>query len=189
LDLIQVGKDFCLSICSIGLDARIAAAMQSYKRLPLISGSGAYTLSTAVNLTRSLHRRYVIELNNETIDRCLTLICICNGRFYGGGYEPVPEALPNDEILDVLLVSKVSRLQVASTIGAYKAGRYAQYPALFRHIRTQNLTVHCQQEELVNLDGEIRRGKDVEILLSPKKLRFFLPKGLRFSPGQGNAPV
>ena len=181
LDLIRVGPDHCLSICSIGLDARIAGAVQSCKRLPLISGNGAYTLSTVINLAHPLHHHYLIEVNGQRIDSRLTLICICNGRFYGGGYEPVPEAMPDDGILDVLLVSKVSRFQVASMIGAYKAGRYAEYPALFRHIRTQKLTVHCAQEELVNLDGEIRRGRDVEILLSDRKLRFFRPKGLDWS--------
>ena len=132
-------------------------------------------------MAHPLHHHYLIEVNGQRIDSRLTLICICNGRFYGGGYEPVPEAMPDDGILDVLLVSKVSRFQVASMIGAYKAGRYAEYPALFRHIRTQKLTVHCAQEELVNLDGEIRRGRDVEILLSDRKLRFFRPKGLDWS--------
>ena len=38
--------------------------------------------------------------------------------------------------------------------------------------------IRCDEEEVVNLDGEARWGRDVEILLSDKKLRFFYPKGL-----------
>ena len=189
LDLIQVGEDSCLSICSIGIDARIGTSIETYKRLPLVSGSGAYTLSTVVNLAKGIHRHYVVELNGETFDDRFTLICVCNGRFYGGGYEPIPEARPDDGMLEVLLVNKVSRLQVAELIGKYKAGRYAEFPAQFRRFSTRRVVVHCDREEVVNLDGEARHGKDVEIRLSDKKLRFFYPRGVRLSaaddPGAG----
>ncbi len=181
LDLIQVGEDYSLSICSMGIDARIGTSIQTYKRLPLVSGKGAYNLSTVVNLIQGIHRHYAVEINGETIDDRFTLICVCNGRFYGGGYQPVPEARPDDGRLDVLLVKKVSRLQVASLIGKYKAGRYAEFPELFRHFSTDRIVIHCDREEVVNLDGEARWGKDVEIRLSDKKLRFFYPRGLRLS--------
>ena len=178
LDLIQVGEDYSLSICSMGIDARIGTSIQDFKRLPLLTGHGAYNLSTVVNLIKGIHRHYVVEIEGQTIDDRFTLICVCNGRFYGGGYEPVPQARPDDGKLEVLLVKKVSRLQVAGLIGKYKAGRWAEFPALFRHFTTDRLTIHCDKEEVVNLDGEARWGKDVEIFLSDKKLRFFYPKGL-----------
>lgn len=178
LDLIQVGDAYSLSICSMGIDARIGTEIQTYKRLPLVSGKGAYNLSTVVNLVKGIHRHYLVEINGETIDDRFTLICVCNGRWYGGGYMPVPEARPDDGRLEVLLVKKVSRLQVAGIIGKYKAGRYAEYPEVFRHLTTDRVVIRCDREEVVNLDGEARWGKDVEIRLSDKKLRFFHPKGL-----------
>lgn len=181
LDLIQVGEDYSLSICSMGIDARIGTGIQSYKRLPLVSGKGAYNLSTVVNLIKGIHRHYVVELNGETVDDRFTLICVCNGRYYGGGYCPVPEAMPDDGKLDVLLVKKVSRLQVAGIIGKYKLGRYAEFPEVFRHFCTDRVVIHCDREEVVNLDGEARWGKDVEIRLSDKKLRFFYPRGLSYA--------
>ena len=178
LDLIQVGEDYSLSICSIGIDARIAASIQSCKRLPLVSGSGAYNLSTAVNLIRGIHRHYVVEVNGQRVDGRFTLICVCNGRYYGGGYMPVPKARPDDGKLELLLVNKVSRLQVAKIIGKYKAGRYAEYPEVFTHFTTDRVHIRCDREEVVNLDGEIRLGKDVDVRLSEKKLRFFYPRGV-----------
>ena len=181
LDLIQVGEDYSLSICSMGIDARIGTEIQTYKRLPLVSGKGAYNLSTVVNLIKGIHRHYVVEFNGDTIDDRFTLICVCNGRYYGGGYCPVPEAMPDDGKLEVLLVKKVSRLQVAGIIGKYKVGRYAEFPEVFRHFSTDRVVIHCDREEVINLDGEARWGKDVEIKLSDQKLRFFYPKGLTFS--------
>ena len=183
LDLIQVGESYSLSICSMGIDARIGTSIQDYKRLPLLTGHGAYNLSTLVNLIKGIHRHYRVEIEGQTIDDRFTLICVCNGRFYGGGYEPVPQARPDDGKLEVLLVKKVSRLQVAGLIGKYKAGRYAEFPALFRHFSTDRLTIHCDREEVGNLDGGARWGKDVEIRLSDKKLRFVYPKGLILGRG------
>ena len=178
LDLIQVGEDYSLSICSMGIDARIGTEIQTYKRLPLVSGKGAYNLSTVINVLKGIHRHYVVEVNGETIDGRFTLICVCNGRFYGGGYCPVPEAMPDDGKLEVLLVNKVSRLQLASIIGKYKEGCYAEYPEVFRHLTTDRVVIRCDREEVVNLDGEARWGKVVEIRLSDNKLRFFYPRGL-----------
>ena len=175
LDLIQVGDRYSLSICSIGLDARIGTEIAKYKRLPLVSGTGAYTLSILTNLCRGVHRHYGVEVGGEQVDGRFTLICVCNGRFYGGGYEPVPQARPNDGQLEILLVSKVSRLQVAGLIGKYKAGKWADYPDLFRFYAANSVVIHCDREEVVNLDGEAMPGKDVEIRLSDKKLRFFYP--------------
>ena len=183
-DLIRLGEgeDYSLSICSIGIDARIGTEIQKYKRLPLVSGTGAYNLSTVVNLIKGIHRHYVVEVDGRTIDDRFTLICVCNGRFYGGGYQPVPTAGLDDGKLEVLLVKKVSRLQVASLIGKYKAGLWAQYPEHFLHFSTDRVVIHCDREEVVNLDGEARYAKDVVIRLSDKKLRFFYPRGLGYTP-------
>ena len=181
-DLIQVGDDYCAGICSIGIDARIGTSIQKYKRLPLVGGKGAYHLSTIINLMKGISRHYVVELNGERVDERMTLICVCNGRWYGGGHNPVPEARLDDGKLDVLLVKKVSLLQVAAIIGKYKAGKYADFPQYFRHVQTDRLTVHCDRTEVVNLDGEARYGKDVEIRLSDQKLRFFYPRGLNYQP-------
>ena len=175
LDLIQVGDRYSLSICSMGLDARIGTEIAKYKRLPLVNGTGAYTLSILANLIRGIHRHYVVEVGGERIDDRFSMICVCNGRFYGGGYEPVPEARPDDGRLEVLLVNRVTRLQVAGIIGKYKAGKWAEYPNLFRHYAANRVVIHCDREEVINLDGEAASGTDVEICLSEKKLRFFYP--------------
>lgn len=177
-DLIDCNGDLSLNICSVGLDARIGTDVSHYKRLPLLSGFRAYAVSAVVNVVRGISEHYRIELNDEMIDGDKTLICVCNGQYYGGGFHPVPEADPTDGILDVLVVEKVSRLQVPGVIGKYMKGQYADLPKLVRHFRTKEITIHCDKNTPINLDGELRMGKDITMKLSHKKLRFFYPKGL-----------
>lgn len=180
-DLIRCNDDISLNICSVGLDARIGTDVANYKRLPLLSGFRAYVVSTVVNVIRGIAEHYVVEINGERIDGEQTLICVCNGRFYGGGFNPVPEADPTDGLLDVLLVKKVSRLQVAGVIGKYKSGRYKELSHLVRHFMTDKVTIHCDKPTSINLDGELRTAQTVEMSVAKEKIRFFYPKGLTFA--------
>ena len=177
-DLIRCNDSLALNICSVGLDARIGTDVANYKRLPLLSGFRAYAVSTLVNVFRGISEHYVVEVEGEVVDGEQTMICVCNGRFYGGGFNPVPEADPTDGLLDVLLVKKVSRLQVAQVIGKYKDGRYRELPHLVRHLKTDKITIRCDRANPINLDGELRVADTVEMSIAEEKIRFFYPKGL-----------
>ena len=177
-DLIRCNGDLALNICSVGLDARIGTDVASYKRIPLLQGFRAYAASTVVNVIRGIAEHYVVQVDGETVDDEFTFVCVCNDRFYGGGFNPVPEADPADGLLDVLLVKKVSRLQVPGIIGKYKNGRYQELPHLVRHLRTRQLQVRCDKATPVNLDGEVRIAQTVDFGIADEKLRFFYPKGL-----------
>ena len=177
-DMIRCNGDLALNICSVGLDARIGTDGASYKRIPLLHGFRAYAASTVVNVIRGIAEHYIVEVNDEVIDDEHTFVSDSNGRFYGGGFNPVPEADPADGLLDVLLVKTVSRLQVPLVIGKYKGGRYAQLPQLVRHLRTKELKIRCDKATPINLDGELRMAQVVDFKLAEEKLRFFYPKGL-----------
>ena len=177
-DMIRCNDDLSLNICSVGLDARIGTDVANYKRLPLLHGFRAYAVSTLVNVVKGIAEPYRVEINGETLEDEYTFVCVCNGCYYGGGFNPVPEADPADGMLDVLLVKKVSRLQVPFIIGKYKSGRYKELPGLVRHIRAKELRVVCQKQTPINLDGELRTATEVNFSLAEEKLRFFYPKAL-----------
>ena len=179
-DLIQCNDDYSLNICSVGLDARIGHDVANYKRLPLLSGFRAYAVSTLVNVIKGIHEHYVIEVDGQRIDGQQTLICACNGRYYGGGFCPVPAADPTDGKMEVLLVRDVSRLKVAQVVGAYKNGKYADFPKLIRHFSTDCVKIICDKETGINLDGEKRTATEITFRIAEEKLRFFYPKGLTF---------
>ncbi len=176
MDLMRCNQDYALNICSVGLDARIGTDVSNYKRLPLLSGFRAYAVSTVVNVIRGIAEPYRVEIDGQVIEGEKTLICACNGRFYGGGFLPVPEADPTDGKLDVLVVEKVSRLKVAQVIGKFKNGQYRRLPQYIRHFRTDKLKITCRGDTPVNLDGELRVAKEIIFSVAKEKLRFFHPK-------------
>lgn len=183
-DMIRCNDDISLNICSVGLDARIGTDVSHYRRIPLLQGFRAYAASTVVNVIRGIAEHYKVEVNGEVIDGNFTMVCVCNGRYYGGGFNPVPHADPADGQLEVLLVNKVSRLQVPGVIGRYKSGQYEKLPKLIRHIRTDRVRIICDKETPVNLDGELRMATVVDMSIAKEKLRFFYPKGLSWKAPQ-----
>ena len=177
-DLIRCNEDLSLNICSVGLDARIARDVANYKRLPMLHGMRAYIASTVINIFKGISEHYVVELNGQKIDSRKTFICVCNGRFYGGGFNPVPEADPADGKLDVLLVDHVALWQVPFAIGKYKDGRYKELHKIARYYSTDRVKIHCDRPVPINLDGETRMAQEVEMSVAKEKLRFFYPRGL-----------
>ncbi len=176
LDLMQAGDRIACNICSVGFDARIGTSIGAYRRFPLLSGPRAYTASVVVNLIKGVVKPCRVELPDGTvIDEDMTLVCICNGSWYGGGYHPVPEANVTDGMLDVLVVKKVSRLTVARVIAAYQKGKYADYPHLISYHRTKSVRIITPEPEPMNLDGELLKNNDITISVLPGKLRFFSP--------------
>ena len=180
-DLIRCNETHSANILSMGLDARIGTEMARYKKLPLLSGHGAYLASTLVNLIKGISQHFVITLDDGTrLDDMFTLICACNGRWYGGGFNPVPNAEPDDGLLEVLVVKKVSILTASRVIGKYKAGQYRQLPELISHHRCKSLTIACDKPSVVNVDGEAVFTDVAKITARPRALRFFYPRGLTY---------
>ena len=180
-DLIDCSGHLALNIGCVGLDSRIGAEMAAFKRLPLVSGSMAYILSTAVNLFKGISEHYVVELEGETIDSEQTFICVGNARWYGGGFYAIPDAEPDDGKLDVLLVRKLRLSQIPAALAKYKSGRYKELGDLVRHFRTDSIRIRCDRPSPVNLDGEIVLEQDVTMKIADKKVRFFYPRGLTYS--------
>ena len=182
-DLIRCNDDIAMNICSVGLDARIGTDVSRYKRLPLLHGFRAYAASTVVNVVKGIAKHYVVEINGKRIDGKQTFICVCNGRYYGGGFYAMPDADPTDGKLDVLLVKKVSRLQVAGVVGKYKAGRYKELGHIAKYFRTDRVKITCDKPTSIQLDGELRVVEVADMRIADKKLNFFYPKGLTYKKG------
>ena len=180
-DLIRCNDTYCANILSIGLDAKIGTDMVRFKRLPLVTGKGAYILSIFSNMLHGLTAEYTVTLDTgEVLAGRKTMICICNGRWYGGSFNPVTDSEPDDGILDVLVVEKVNLLQVATVVGDYQKGRYRDHPTLIRRCPCRSLRIECAKKSVVNVDGEAVYTTDAKIEVVPQAVRFFYPKGLSY---------
>lgn len=170
MDLIECNGRYSLNVCSVGFDARIGFGAADFKKLPLISGSAAYQLSAVRTIIKGIHLPYQVEVDGEVMpgDR-FTLLCACNGRFYGGGFNPSPDAMPDDGLLNFIVIPAVSRFTVAALIQKFARGEIGDIPqAILRQGR--EMKIHCDRVSAVNVDGERVDGQEISLALSDKKV-------------------
>ena len=181
IDLIDCNGRYCANICSVGVDARIGTDVHKYSHIPLIGGATGYVVSAVVNMFKGIATAMDIRCEDVHTVGKQTLVCACNGRFYGGGFNPSKDARPDDGLLDVYIVKKVNLLQFATLIGKYAKGEADQMPALIKHIRSSGeLTIRCDKEDVAQLDGEALRATEFHVRMVPGALNLIVPRGMRF---------
>jgi len=176
-DLMDCNGKLGIGVVCAGVDARIAADVDRYKAI----GEGSYVASLIVNvLFKGICRPTQLEMGGEVYDGQTAIICACNGRYYGGGFMPVGEAMPDDGVLDFLYVPKVSRTTFFRLVGKYATGKYREYPKFIRHWHGDTIRFSSDGEIVVCVDGEIMRARAFVIKLSEKKINFFWPEYLDY---------
>lgn len=182
-DLIETCGRYSINICSIGLDARIAADVHKYSNIPVIGGATGYVVSLVVNIFKGLSQPLRFSGCGYEYEGKATLICACNGQFYGGGFHPFPQARPDNGYLDFLFIKGIHLWEFPSLIGKYAAGRWEELPRdKVIHLRGNHLQIESPSDIVVNIDGEAIFRKSVNFDLVPKGVNFIVPKGIAFAP-------
>lgn len=179
LDLIDCNGRLCVTIACSGIDARVAEDVHQYSGTPLLNGRGSYLAAVAANfLFKGIGQHWTVTLDGEVIEDDFALVSMCNGRYYGGGSMPVPQARMDDGVLHTILVKKISRIAFARLFSAYSAGNAASFSGIVRISTAREVRIHSEGEEIVTcLDGECFRAHDVTLRLADKRVNFFGPKG------------
>ena len=177
LDLIRINDKFAINLCSMGIDARVADWVGRHNHKLPFAGKFMYDLSLIVNFFGKIHRFYEVEIDGERLDGEYAIVVAASGRYYGGGYYAVPEAEPDDGMLDFLLIRKVSHMTILRLIGKYQAGLHREFGNLQIYRRGRQMILRSTSPEPCNYDGEILRVSEASISLAPSKLAVVLPKG------------
>ena len=180
IDLIDCNGRYSANICSVGIDARIGTSVHKYSKLPLIGGATGYVVSLIVNVFQGITRKMRIRAKGFSAEGDHTLVCACNGRYYGGGFNPSLDARPDDGIMDIFVVDGVSLFHVAALIGKYASGRSDEAPKYIHHLKTDAIDIDFEEENVVNVDGETLFTDKVRMRLIPGALKLIVPKGMKF---------
>ena len=181
IDVIKCGdEDYGVNICSVGIDARIGTGVHKYSRIPLLGGKAAYVTSLIANVLQGINSRMTIEVNGEVKTDMFALVCACNGRYYGGGFNPLKDARIDDGIIDILIVDKVSLGLLVRLIGKYATGRYYEIPDHIKRVAAGKIRISSQEQFVVNIDGEAVFTDDITLQIVPGGLNFIVPDGVNY---------
>ena len=180
IDLISCNGRWCANICSVGIDARVGADVHKYSRLPLIGGAAAYVVSAVVNVFKGINTSMRVKAGDFVSRGRHALVCACNGRYYGGGFNPSIDARPDDGLLELYVVKEVSLAMLPFLIGKYASGRADELTKYVTHLKGKKLSISFEEENVINIDGEAIFAKDVDMSLHSAAARLVVPRGMRF---------
>ena len=96
--------------------------------------------------------------------KLFSTIAVCNGQYYGGGYNIAPNAQLDDNVFDVYLVDKMNRLKLASTILKMKNGKHENVDGVHKHFLSE-ITIRSNDAIKANIDGEVLESDEFNISL------------------------
>ncbi|NLU24577.1 MAG: BmrU protein [Clostridiales bacterium] len=179
LDAIDCNGRIALTIACSGIDARVAADVHKFSSSPLLDGKSSYVAALIVNfLFKGIATHWTLDLDGLVMEDDYSLVAVCNGRYYGGGFMPVAEARMDDGVLNTLVVKKVNRRTFIKFVTTYSKGGYREFPEFASCTTPKVVHIHSEKPDIVTcLDGESMTSTDVTIRLAEQKLNFFGPAG------------
>ncbi len=185
VDVIKTLDSSAINICSVGFDAGVGYRMTSYKDLPFVSGPMSYDIAVARSLMGRLGAKLKVKLYTKdevvTFTDSYLFVLAASGQYYGGGYHGAPRAIPNDGLLDFILVKTPSLAVILKLVGLYKKGEHLEnklFDKYLTFLRGYKIEIEGQQDFFSNCDGECRKTKAEEFSISEHKIKFILPIGV-----------
>ena len=176
IDLIKVNDRYCINVLSFGFDTIILKdAYDLLKKNPKL-GERAYPRAVFKNIFKIPKFKIKstiqnVENTSVSVDGEFLLGAICNGGYYGGGFNPSPNANIKDGILEICLAEKMSLIKMVPLIFKYKKGKHLTHNLIHFHKLTKG-RIEFEKEIMVNVDGEIFKTDYLDFRVSPKALKF-----------------
>lgn len=164
-----------LNMIALGLDADANQVAQDIgKKLP-IPRTLVYAISAIFVILKPKKLDLHIKIEDKIIDRKAILIAIMNGRWYGGGFQPTPDASIQDGMLDICVVSDMSFVRMLQLLPKYFKGKHKGNPEV-EFFKAEQLELKTDSLSSVSCDGETSKQNKMSFKLVKNGLALRVPK-------------
>ena len=178
-DIIQVNDSYCLNVCNIGFNSKVASRANELVAKGK-SAHQAYTRGVINAILTSRFNRIKVTVDGKRIARGPMVLCtFANGRRVGGEFNCAPNAKVDDGLMDVCYFRVMSLLRFLTLISLYRSGRHigsraGRNKVLYRQARE----VVISSKDLIDIyiDGEQLPGSQFHLKILPGALPLRLPK-------------
>jgi diacylglycerol kinase (ATP) len=180
IDLIKVNDKYCINITNYGFDGEVTAAQLRFKRIPFVTGPAAYNLAAVTSLLFKMNQYLKVTLDGKQIFEGTGLLAIvANGYCYGGGFYCAPKAVIDDGLLDLCVISRVSKFKAASFMKIFKKGEHLTDPKtkkIVTYLTGKEVTIESDHKVAYAIDGEVYFEPKITCTLLPQALKFVIPE-------------
>jgi len=168
----KINNKYFINTACIGMDADVASNVFRMRRMR-IPKKWLYTTSIIYTLFHFKQPKVKIEIDNKVNkNEHITILAICNGRYYGGGYNIAPKALIQDDKLDIYYVKKINIFKIIYYLLKMKNGKHENLKHMDVY-KASRIKVSSDFKVRFNRDGEMLSAKDFEIELIPNAISLY----------------
>jgi len=166
IDAGRVGERWFASVLASGFDSQVnerANAMRGQV------GRARYMLAMGAELRRLRATPYTITIDGRRLDLDAVLVAVANTTSYGAGMRIAPTANPRDGMLDVTVVTALSRTELVRVFPRVYSGSFVRHAAVQRY---RGQTVQLEAHGVVAYaDGERLGPLPLTAAVAPGALR------------------
>ena len=178
IDVIQVNDSFCLNVCNIGFNSKVASRANELVAQGK-SAHQAYTRGVINAILTSRYNRIKVTVDGKRIARGPMVLCtFANGRRVGGEFNCAPTARIDDGLIDVCYFRAMSLLRLLLIIPHYRKGDHIGSKAGGKRIlfcQAREVTISSKDLIDIYLDGEQLPGSQFNLKILPGALPLRLP--------------
>jgi len=151
LDVLSFGDRYFVNSAGLGFEGLVNRLSHGDSRL---GGRTRYALALFRALrSRARFRFRITTSRGDDISGEMLLVSIGNGRRTGGAFYLTPGAFPDDGLIDVCVVSSMSRAKMLRILPRALNGTHIARPEV-RMLRVESLAVEADSSYPMHIDGE-----------------------------------
>ena len=171
IDLGKINDTYFINVACTGIDAEIGNNIDKLRNT-IIPSSQLYNASIVYTFVKFKFKNVKIKMNVKNIDSEYTILSICNGAYYGGGYNIAPKSKLTDGLLDVYYAQKMPKIKMIPLILKLKKGKHEGKRRIHKY-RTKHVELEFEEEIVFNIDGEKIIDKSFKIDVLPQAITIY----------------
>lgn len=171
IDIVKINDAYFINVACSGIDAEVGHNVDKLRNT-IIPTSQLYNASLVYTFIKFKPKKMKLKTKIKTIEDKYTLLSICNGSYYGGGYKIAPKSRLTDGLLDIYYVEKMPKIKMIPLILKLKKGKHEGKRRIHKY-RTNHVELELEKEITFNVDGEKLTDKKFIIDVLPNELIVF----------------
>ncbi|MBD2431718.1 MULTISPECIES: lipid kinase [Fischerella] len=173
IDLGEVNGKYFFNVASLGLSVKITQRLT--KEVKRRWGIFAYAFTALEVIWESRPFSAEIRLPDQSIKVKTVQIAIGNGRYYGGGMAVAPDAMIDDQRLDLYSLEIRHWWEIIPLLPRMRQGRHINARNV-RALQAQEIEIYTRKPRPINTDGEITTYTPAHFRVIPKAVAVFVPR-------------
>ena len=174
VDIVKINDRYFINVACFGIDADIAND-DRFIHNKFIPEAMRYNAGVVYYFLTYKPKTLTLKIDDQSITKQVTTIVVANAKYYGGGYNVAPNSSITDGNLEVYIVDKLNKINMARIIISMKDAKHLNNPSLTSY-QTNKLAISSDDIINANIDGEKISARQFDIEIIPKGIKLAFDK-------------